>query len=120
MKETGLTGKRRSTTIAATPDDGKSQRKIRRRSLAIQLTQHFYHRSDTLSQHAHSAHSIDASQHANSTHSIDVSQHAHSTHSIDVSQLAVCTFPNALLPVLPVTGHTVTNHHLYFRDDVTR
>ena len=27
MKETGLTGKRRSTTIAATPDDGKSQRK---------------------------------------------------------------------------------------------
>ena len=33
MKETGLTGKRRSTTIAATPDDGKSQRKRRRRSL---------------------------------------------------------------------------------------
>ena len=32
MKETGLTGKRRSTTIAATPDDGKSQRKRRRRS----------------------------------------------------------------------------------------
>ena len=32
MKETGLTGKRRSTTIAATPDDGNSQRK-RRRSL---------------------------------------------------------------------------------------
>ena len=31
MKETGLTGKRRSTTIAATPDDGKSQRKRRRR-----------------------------------------------------------------------------------------
>ena len=30
MKETGLTGKRRSTTIAATPDDGKSQRKRRR------------------------------------------------------------------------------------------
>ena len=29
MKETGLTGKRRSTTIAATPDDGKSQRKRR-------------------------------------------------------------------------------------------
>ena len=27
MKETGLTGKRRSTTIAATPDDGNSQRK---------------------------------------------------------------------------------------------
>ena len=27
MKETGLTGKRRSTIIAATPDDGKSQRK---------------------------------------------------------------------------------------------
>ena len=25
MKETGLTGKRRSTTIAASPDDGKSQ-----------------------------------------------------------------------------------------------
>ena len=33
MKETGLTGKRRSTTIAATPDDGKSQRKRRRRRL---------------------------------------------------------------------------------------
>ena len=32
MKETGLTGKRRSTTIAATPDDGNSQRKRRRRS----------------------------------------------------------------------------------------
>ena len=31
MKETGLTGKRRSTTIAATPDDGKSQSKRRRR-----------------------------------------------------------------------------------------
>ena len=31
MKETGLTGKRRSTTIAATPDDGNSQRKRRRR-----------------------------------------------------------------------------------------
>ena len=31
MKETGLTGKRRSTIIAATPDDGKSQRKRRRR-----------------------------------------------------------------------------------------
>ena len=33
MKETGLTGKGRSTTIAATPewpDDGKSQRKRRR------------------------------------------------------------------------------------------
>ena len=30
MKETGLTGKRRSTTIAATPDDGNSQRKSRR------------------------------------------------------------------------------------------
>ena len=30
MKETGLTGKRRSTTIAATPDDGNSQRKRRR------------------------------------------------------------------------------------------
>ena len=29
MKETGLTGKGRSTTIAATPDDGKSQRKRR-------------------------------------------------------------------------------------------
>ena len=29
MKETGLTGKRRSTTIAATPDDGESQRKRR-------------------------------------------------------------------------------------------
>ena len=34
MKETGLTGKRRSTTIAATPDDGKSQRK-RRRSVVV-------------------------------------------------------------------------------------
>ena len=32
MKETGLTGKRRSTTIAATPDDRKSQRKRRRSS----------------------------------------------------------------------------------------
>ena len=32
MKETGLTGKRRSTTIAATPDDGNSQRKRRRRT----------------------------------------------------------------------------------------
>ena len=30
MKETGLTGKIRSTTIAATPDYGNSQRKIRR------------------------------------------------------------------------------------------
>ena len=30
MKETGLTGKRRSTTIAATPDDGNSQKKRRR------------------------------------------------------------------------------------------
>ena len=30
MKETGLSGKRRSTTIAATPDDGNSQRKRRR------------------------------------------------------------------------------------------
>ena len=29
MKETGLTGKRRSTTIATTPDDGNSQRKRR-------------------------------------------------------------------------------------------
>ena len=29
MKETGLTGKGRSTTIAATPCDGKSQRKRR-------------------------------------------------------------------------------------------
>ena len=29
MKETGLTGKRRSTTIAATPDDENSQRKRR-------------------------------------------------------------------------------------------
>ena len=36
MKETGLTGKRRSTTIAATPDDGKSQRK--RRSLPIRFS----------------------------------------------------------------------------------
>ena len=31
MKETRLTGKGRSTTIAATPDDGKCQRKRRRR-----------------------------------------------------------------------------------------
>ena len=30
MKETGLTGNRRSTTIAATPDDGNIQRKRRR------------------------------------------------------------------------------------------
>ena len=29
MKETGLTGKRGPTTIAATPDDGNSQRKRR-------------------------------------------------------------------------------------------
>ena len=35
MKETGLTGKRRSTTIAATPDDGNSQRKRRRRHRGI-------------------------------------------------------------------------------------
>ena len=35
MKETGLTGKGRSTTIAATPDDGKSQRKRRRRRRII-------------------------------------------------------------------------------------
>ena len=34
MKETGLTGKRRSATITATPDDGKSQRK-RRRSVSL-------------------------------------------------------------------------------------
>ena len=33
MKETGLTGKIRSTTIAASPDDGNSQRKRRRRYL---------------------------------------------------------------------------------------
>ena len=32
MKETGLTVKRRSTTIAGTPDDGDSQRKIRKKS----------------------------------------------------------------------------------------
>ena len=37
MKETGLTGKRRSTTIAATPHDGKSQRKRRRRSVVTSL-----------------------------------------------------------------------------------
>ena len=36
MKETGLTGKRRSTTIEATPDDGKSQRE-RRRSCVVLL-----------------------------------------------------------------------------------
>ena len=35
MKETGLTGKRRSTTIAATPDDGNSQRKRRRRRTVV-------------------------------------------------------------------------------------
>ena len=29
MNETGLTGKRRPTTVAATPDDGNSQRKRR-------------------------------------------------------------------------------------------
>ena len=39
MKETGLTGKRRSTTIAATPDDGKSQRKRRRRRLLASYLQ---------------------------------------------------------------------------------
>ena len=38
MKETGLTGKRRSTTIAATPDDGKSQRKRRDRRILVSLT----------------------------------------------------------------------------------
>ena len=32
MKETGFTGKRRSTTIAATPYDGNSQRKRRSHS----------------------------------------------------------------------------------------
>ena len=37
MKETGLTGKRRSTTIAATPDDGKSQRKRRRRHTETEM-----------------------------------------------------------------------------------
>ena len=37
MKETGLTGKRRSTTIAATPDDGKSQRKRRRRDMSMHI-----------------------------------------------------------------------------------
>ena len=37
MKETGLTGKVRSTTIAATPDDGKSHRKRRRRSINITI-----------------------------------------------------------------------------------
>ena len=36
MKETGITGKRQSTTIAATPDDGNSQRK-RRSKLYIVL-----------------------------------------------------------------------------------
>ena len=35
MKETGLTGKRRSTTIGATPYDGKSQRERRRRDLVL-------------------------------------------------------------------------------------
>ena len=35
MKETGLTGKRRSTTIAANPDDGKSQRKRRRSNMLV-------------------------------------------------------------------------------------
>ena len=38
MKETGLTGKRRSTTIAATPDDGNSQRKRRRGSMTVRNT----------------------------------------------------------------------------------
>ena len=41
MKETGLTGKRRSTTIAATPDDGKSQRK-RRRYFTVEMTVIYY------------------------------------------------------------------------------
>ena len=35
MKETGLTGKRRSKTIGATPDDGNSQRKRRRRRIKM-------------------------------------------------------------------------------------
>ena len=39
MKETGLTGKRRSTTIAATPDDGNSQRK-RRRGNIVDINYH--------------------------------------------------------------------------------
>ena len=43
MKETGLTGKRRSTTIAATPDDGKSQRK-RIRGLHVCQVSCFYHK----------------------------------------------------------------------------
>ena len=38
MKETGLTGKRRSTTIAATPDDGNSQRK---RRVCVELSAFF-------------------------------------------------------------------------------
>ena len=38
MKETGFTGKRRSTTIAATPDDGNSQRKRRRLNVVIYQT----------------------------------------------------------------------------------
>ena len=38
MKETGLTGKRRSTTIAATPDDGKSQRKRRSECVSHERT----------------------------------------------------------------------------------
>ena len=40
MKETGLTGKRRSTTIAASPDDENSQRK--RRSTVELAAKHSY------------------------------------------------------------------------------
>ena len=41
MKETGLTGKRRATTIAATPYDGNSHRK--RRSGEIAIANFIYH-----------------------------------------------------------------------------
>ena len=37
MKETGVTGKRRSTTIAPTPDDGNSQRKRKKNSDTINI-----------------------------------------------------------------------------------
>ena len=47
MKETGLTGKRRSTTIAATPDDGNSQRKRRRRSIGLYRENAIAFESDT-------------------------------------------------------------------------
>ena len=48
MKETGLTGKRRSTTIAATPDDGKSQSKRSRRKKERHIIQMRENRSSHL------------------------------------------------------------------------